>query len=210
MIPGEIIKEYINNYGAEALSNKTRLNAYIEDMMPEQSVEKNITKQAINYGVIDKLQKFNNENDSTKADVINSIEKQLISDIGVAEQWAEYAVIECARGLGWKAEKKIDLPQNTNNPSTEINSNNDIVEKSLNKIDKIDQIKAFINKSPTHADLVRVIFILIILGEILLGFGIGIITDIFLEAGFLGGIVFYITLIPTILICHALFNNKKS
>ncbi len=95
----DVIRQYIPNNSLDHLADVKRLCAFIDEFMIENTTEKRILKQGIQYGVLDSLVAQNNA--ANKMQVALSHVQKVEEELGLSTFWATYMVEEMIQALQW-------------------------------------------------------------------------------------------------------------
>ena len=95
----DVVKKYVDSYGFDALADERRFSSFVDDMVSENGVEKNIVKQALNAGIYERFLSKAESGDKTA--IANAAVDYLQKNLGITEEWAAFAAQVFADALGW-------------------------------------------------------------------------------------------------------------
>ena len=95
----DVVKKYVDSYGFDALADERRFSSFVDDMVSENGVEKNIVKQALNAGIYERF--LSKAESGDKKAIANAAVDYLQKNLGITEEWAAFAAQIFADALGW-------------------------------------------------------------------------------------------------------------
>lgn len=105
----EAIKKIIKDEGKEILQNENRFMAYISDLSPKPSEEKNIIRNLVRCGMLKEYLLIENSERTERNSMLTKLNLRLKDEFGMKEEWITESNIIFSEVFGWQIEFKSSI-----------------------------------------------------------------------------------------------------